>query len=213
MVEKVPCKSCGAEILPDTAERTGGVCARCDRVGPPVPSQIVAMARVTPARCLSGFLVELDPTLASEGWDTLDVARFLLTCHCGHASFHILGHNAISQSYPDTPIFVAPIVLDCPKCRRRTQLFDTRCDGYDAQCGGPTTGMTGTGTPDHFVCPNCGHREFVPRVSLNYSLDDEEMDDWDELASRPQDFFDWFSLSAKCSKCGVSSDVTDYECA
>ena len=181
-----------------------------------MPSQIVAMARATPARCLSGFHVELDPTLASEGPDALDVARFLLTCQCGHASFHILGHNAISQTYPDTPIFIAPITLDCPECRCCTQLFDPRRDGYDAQIeegSGSTTGMTGTGTPDHFVCPSCGHREFVPCVCLNYSLDDEEMDDWEELAARPQDFFDWFSLSASCLKCGVSSDVTDYECA
>jgi hypothetical protein len=176
----------------------------------------VAKARAAPARCLSGFRVELDPTLASEGWDALDVARFLLSCHCGHASFHILGHNAISESYPDKPIFIAPIVLDCTQCGRRTQLFDPRHDGYDAEIdegGAWSAGMTGTGPQEQFVCPSCEHGDFVPRVSPRYQFDDEEMDDWDDLASRPQDFFDWFELTAECSNCGVSSDVTDYECA
>ena len=216
MVDKVACKSCGAKILPDTAERTGGICARCDRLGPPVPSRIVVQARETPARCLSGFRVNLDPTLAAAGWDALDVARFYLACQCGHASLHILGHNAISESYPDTPIFIAPIAFECQECQRRTQLFDPRRDGYDAEIeegGASSSGMIGTGTPEPFVCPSCGHRDFLPRVSLSYQFDDEEMDESDDLASRLQDFFDWFALSAECSKCGVSSDVSDYECA
>jgi hypothetical protein len=29
MTEKIPCNSCEALILPDTAERTGGLCMPC----------------------------------------------------------------------------------------------------------------------------------------------------------------------------------------
>lgn len=31
MSERVPCKTCDAEILPDTAEKTGGYCLRCSK--------------------------------------------------------------------------------------------------------------------------------------------------------------------------------------
>ena len=37
-VKKVPCSKCGALILPQTAERTGGVCMRCVREAEPAPT-------------------------------------------------------------------------------------------------------------------------------------------------------------------------------
>lgn len=52
-----------------------------------------------------------------------------------------------------------------------------------------------------------------PIVSLEYSLEDEEVAEWEELAARPEDFFTWFVLSGKCVTCGHLAEVTDYECA
>ena len=38
MTQPIPCSECGALILPETAERTGGVCMKCAREGPPKPA-------------------------------------------------------------------------------------------------------------------------------------------------------------------------------
>ena len=117
-----------------------------------------------------------------------------------------------SLAYPDKLIFAAPIILKCQMCKTNDQLFNPRKDGYDGEIDS-SAGVIGNGTPSHFTCSECGNSVFMPAVSLEYSVEDEEMDEWDELAQRPQDFFTWFSLMAKCTQCGILNDITDYECA
>lgn len=63
------------------------------------------------------------------------------------------------------------------------------------------------------MCKGCSQSAFDIAVSLEYSVEDEEMDDWDDLAERPQGFFTLYSLYGKCNGCRQLSDVTDYECA
>ncbi len=212
MVQKVPCRLCHAEILPDTAARTDGICMRCARASAPEPTNIVEQARTNPARCLQSYRVTLDPSLERRTWDNIGIARFVVSCQCGEANLGILGypHNPDADS-PDA-VFLAPLSLACESCKQVRPLFDPRRDGYDAEIESPT-GMTGDGQPTEFACAECGARAFLPVVAFQYSLEDEEMEDWEELAKRPGDFFDWFSLSATCSACGIVNEVTDYECA
>jgi len=209
MTQKVPCRSCHADILPETAARTGGICMRCQREGPPTPSRIVQLSRRTPARCLKDFRVTQASVLEHEAWETIETAVFSLGCECGNVNLKILGHYAINEAAPGETIFIAPLSLHCDSCSKVTPLFDPRQDGYDGEIDS-SAGMTGEGKPIEFPCPRCNSQVFEPVVQLSYSLDDE---DWDELEGRPQDFFTWFMLEAKCGSCGSSCEVTGYECA
>ena len=213
MTERVPCTSCGTSILPATANATGGVCMPCKQRGvPPEQPEIVKRAYATPARCLLPFTVLADGVVVNELEQRIESTRFQLACTCGSHTLAILGYPMKSPAYPDMDIFAAPVTLRCTACGREERLFDPKTDGYDGEIDS-SAGVTGAGEPAAYACKACGQSAFDVAVSLEYSVEDEEMDDWDELAERPQDFFTWFSLYGKCSGCGQLSDVTDYECA
>jgi hypothetical protein len=132
-MQKMRCRWCGAEIQPDTAARTGGICMRCQRLGPPKSSNVVRTARRSPARCLTAFSTSLAPKLESEGWGSIHVARFRVSCQCGSPRAKILGYNAVNEATQEQ-LFIAPISLTCPACARTAELFDPRKDRYDAEC-------------------------------------------------------------------------------
>jgi len=139
-------------------------------------------------------------------------AIFRITCSCGSNKFRVLGFPMTSPGYPDLEIFAAPIYLKCDACGKTDRLFDPDHDGYNAEIDS-SCGVTGDGGPEEYPCPVCGSRTFEPEASLEYALEDEDMDGHEELAARPQDFFTWFSLEGTCAKCGQVAEVTDYECA
>jgi len=212
MVEKTPCTACGALILPTTADATGGICMRCRREGPPKQSEIVKRAFATPARCLCSFKSSSTGDSIPKGDPRDQSARFQLACSCLANEFSILGYPMPSPAYPDQQIFAAPVSLACQACGKTAQLFHPDRDGYNGEIDS-SAGVTGSGDQSEFSCPKCEATTFVPSVVLEYSLDDEEMEEWEELAASPQDFFTWFSLYGKCVNCGHLTDVTDYECA
>lgn len=182
------------------------------RGGPPTRSQIVDRAYATPARCVSRFAVLPDGEIIAELEHRIESVQFQLACSCGARGFIIQGFPMASPAYPDQEIFAAPISLQCETCGKREQLFDPKSHGYDGEIDS-SAGISGTGEPNAFPCRNCGNSAFEVAVSLEYSVEDEEMEDWEELAERPQDFFTWFSLYGKCLGCRNSSEITDYECA
>jgi hypothetical protein len=204
---KVPCKLCGAEVLPATAERTGGVCMPCFK-NPKrnEPSEIVQKARATPARCLSRFKVTREGPALEDAPLGPQVAVFALQCGCGCPQGEILGHGE------DQAALLAPFGFRCPQCNTTTEMFDPRADGYDAEIDAGS-GRAGKGQRIPFLCSGCGKDALSPVVSLEYSQEDEETDDWPELAERPQDFFTWFVLYGHCPACGQLSRLADYECA
>ena len=212
MPNKIPCSLCGALILPITANTTGGICMRCKRHGPPVQSEIVKRAYATPARCVSLFNVSTKGEAIPNGKLQDQSVKFQLACTCGAGEFSILGFPMPSPAYPGQTIFAAPISLSCYACGKTEPLFKPSHDGYDGEIDSSAS-VAGSGNPSKFLCPKCEGTTHLTAVSLEYSIDDDEMEDWEELAAKPQDFFTWFSLFAKCTKCGYQADVADYECA
>jgi hypothetical protein len=73
--------------------------------------------------------------------------------------------------------------------------------------------MTGTGERTRFACPACQGHVFEVAVSLAYEFSDDEIDEGEDLASRPQDFFTWFNLTGRCVACGGLVEIADYECS
>jgi len=185
---------------------------RCKRQGPPKQSRIVERAYKQPARCLSAFTTIPNGDVLTGINKRIECVNLQLACSCGSGEFEILGHPMASLTYPDQNIFAAVISLICQSCGKLEQLFDPDHDGYNGEIDS-SAGVIGTGELKPFICPECGMTTFHPGVSLEYSIDDEEMEDWEELGERPQDFFTWFSLYGKCAKCGHVTEVTDYECA
>lgn len=211
-VQKVACSACGALILPATAKSTGGICMRCKREGPPVQSEWVKRAYATPARCLSLFKTEAEGDAIPKGSPRDRAVRLQVQCTCGSAAFAVLGFPMASPAAPSTQIFAAPISLACRACGNTQQIFSPACDGHDGEAG-CSAGVLGSGEPVEFPCAKCAETAHSVAVSLEYSIGDEEMEDEEDFAARPQDFFTWFSLHARCTKCGHLADVTDYECA
>ncbi len=204
---------CQAEILPTTANKTGGLCMPCHtNPNRNDPSQIVKRSRENPAKCLSRFKVCNMIPMMGQIEKEPGHAIFNVSCNCGNSDLSILGFPMASPAYPDRDIFAATIYLKCNSCGKTEQIFDPEQDGYNAEIDS-SSGVTGTGDAKAFPCSNCGNTEFKSKVSLEYSLEDEELDDWQEFAEKPQDFFTWFSLEGICSKCGHLNEVTDYECA
>lgn len=212
MVVKVPCSACGALILPTTAQDTGGICMRCKREGSRKQSQIVQRAYAQPARCLSGFTVDAAGSMVGELDIRIECVRFQLSCPCGASEFAILGHPMVSQAGSGQRVLTAPVSLTCQTCGKARVLFDPKGDGYDAEIGCPGD-TTEQGEPESFVCSGCGGSALHAAVSLEYSLEDDEMDDCKPLADRPQDFFTGLMLYGKCPRCNRLAEVLDYECA
>ena len=211
-VQKVQCSACGALILPATAKSTGGICMRCKREGPPLQSEWVKRAYAAPARCLSPFETKTEGDAIPAASPRDQAVRFQLHCKCGSAAFAVLGYPMASPGSPATEIVAAPISLSCRACGKTEQAFTPASDGYDGEAG-CSAGVLGSGEPSKFPCPECAETAHSVAVSLEYSIDDGEMDDEEDFAARPQDFFTGFSLHARCSKCQHLADVTDYECA
>jgi hypothetical protein len=174
-----------------------------------MPQQDADFAKRNPPRCIRAL--HPDPTSSALG----DFARdpewtwFSLACPCGCKGVFILGYHAMSQVSAGTPIFVAPLAIECPECHLVSEVMDPRKDGYGGEISS-SAGMTGTGPRSRFSCWKCGRpTRMVPLVGFSYQLDDLDGD----MLARRQDYFDVFDLFARCAECGQLSEITEYECA
>jgi hypothetical protein len=206
------CRICRAVILPATAERTAGLCMPCAKdPARAEPTRIAQRARETPARCLSGFSVTLNLSLVPFK-DRRQSVPFELSCRCGARAFEILGFYVPATDGASESMFVGPLALRCSVCGAKNHLMDPRHDGYDGELG-DSAGITGEGERCPYSCVACQSRLFQVSVVLEYSVEDEEMQDWPDLAARPQDFFTGFSLLGRCDPGEHSHDIVSYECA
>ena len=206
MVSKVSCSSCRASILPETAARTGGVCMQCQRLGPPSPSEMVLHARRTPARCIASFRAT-EEDAGTNRWETIDRARFRLACPCGGSDFRIQGDEIEGATG-----LGGKLQLTCATCGEERDAFNPEQDGYDAEIEDAPARFEHDARRAH-VCSACQHRVFEVDATLYYQLEEENADDWPELAERPQDFFTAFTLGARFTHCGSRTEPAAYECA
>jgi hypothetical protein len=175
------------------------------------PTRIAQRARETPARCLSGFSVSLNLSLVPFG-ERQQAVPFELSCKCGSRAFEILGFYVSGADEDSESMFVGPLALRCPACGATNHLMDPRQDGYDAELG-DSAAITGDGDRCPYHCAECQSTLFQVSAVLEYSVEDEEMQDWPELAARPQDFFTGFILLGRCDPGEHLHDIVSYECA
>lgn len=169
-----------------------------------------------PPRCIAPFSAELgdlgDWQFDGHGAGQINTA-FRLSCSCGCDRHTIFVYPWTNPDDPNQMVLLSPISLQCISCNKKTLLIDTAVHGYDSELGHGSATMRGEGTPEALECPDCNlNKAYQVIVRFEYP-DDLFSEDFREHQGRQQDLFTWFSLVARCAKCGGMSPVADFECA
>ena len=169
------------------------------------PSEVVLEVHGKPPRCFADF--KALPVLDAAGLENVfdELALFRIECKCGGSKFRIIGFP-----HPEAGL-LCPHQLDCQSCGAVGRLFDIREHGYDAEFGNGCYSMVGSGESSAHIC-TCGGHAFGVIVGVSYQIEPVE-DFGDEAVAHIQDFFDGYSLEARCAACGVNASVSSYECA
>ncbi|HET6881455.1 MAG TPA: hypothetical protein VFI31_14935 [Pirellulales bacterium] len=185
-----------------------------------------------PPRCIAGFGVQSAelPEVQFDGHPSFSDIKgkfpglqieapehintiFLLSCRCGSDKHHVIAHAWANPEQPDQFVFLSPIALRCVACRTVTELLDTAVHGHDAELGNGSATMRAQGKREEVECAGCDlHKILQVFVRFEYP-DDLLAEQVTEHKGRQQDLFTWFSLVARCAKCGSLLPVADYECA
>jgi len=145
----------------------------------------------------------MDPAGVENVFDEL--ALFSIMCKCDANRFRVIGY-----AHSDAGL-LCPHQLECRSCGAVEIIFDVREHGYDAEFNNGCYSMIGSGDPSAHPC-GCGGAEFEVVVALSYQIEPVE-DLGEEAVAHIQDFFDGYSLEARCTACGTNESVSSYECA
>lgn len=108
-----------------------------------------------------------------------------------------------------TPLLVSPIRAGSPDAERAAFEFNLLRDGWDGEHAGevrpPRVRLR------QWRCRACEGRHFHLAAAFEYP---EDLDDLEpDQKKRPEDFFTWFWLLARCAACGLEDLAADIECA
>lgn len=102
-----------------------------------------------------------------------------------------------------------PIAIGGPTRKAAAFFFDPATDGYDGEMG---TAPRRSKPLEQVHCSRCGHEKFRFVAAFQYSGENEELQDPNDIA-HVEDFFSWFALRSKCDQCGKIKIIADVECA
>lgn len=131
---------------------------------------------------------------------------YKIGCTCGSYEQKLLGYTLESQSMPSKTVFVGPLSIECPLCRKRMLFFDSELHGYDGEHNSGVA-MCGTGEPQHWICPTCDNSIFEIEVCMTYNVEPDE-----EYIVRQEDFFSEIAVFCKCTNCSEKFNVTSITC-
>ncbi len=176
------------------------------RPEPVVPASAFIPARLEkdPPRCVrNGCVHDSSP----EGFpDRFASPVFRLRPHDLGRDMTIYGRRTSDAETLGSPILVGSLDRD-----RSALFFDERVHGHDGEFNDPAPDSARPlGRLAQFCCPKCGGRVFQTWVAFEFP-DDLTLSG--ERAARPQDYFSWFWLSARCAACSWAGMVADIECA
>ena len=177
----------------------------------PDRTTIARRMRTTIPRCIAGFVVK--PAKRPEPWEGEDIAVWRIACPCGSEHVSFLGYplSKYNKKYSGSA-FVGPLAVECAKCGRTSELFDTNQHGYHAEASGSPTHICGKGKRKAFICPHCGSSQFEILTSFFFwpaSMDLVE-DEPETFESRAQDMFCEFAAHGRCQKCREVVRFTDF---
>jgi hypothetical protein len=138
---------------------------------------------------------------------------FQMSCKCGSDSFFVFAYAWNNPKAPGQFVFLSPISLQCETCKASAELFDCAVHGHDAEYGNSPPSMRAEGKREEVECGGCDLNK-VLQVFVRFEYPDDLLRaDFKELDGRQQDFFTWFSLLGKCTKCSSLLPIGEYECA
>ena len=157
-------------------------------------------------RCIRPLTVDEDSELVSQVDRGAPFRGFQIGCPCGEDSVELLGYEAESQAAPGEGVFIGPLGMRCVSCGTESEIMDPETDGYNGEIDSNTT-MRGSGVRTSWRCPQCKNSRVHAAVVFAYQVEVDE-----EMAERPEDFFDVFQLFAVCCQCGELREVTAFDC-
>lgn len=132
---------------------------------------------------------------------------FGLACTCGNTLFQIKGENI--QDYEG---IIDPISLICRKCSKSFIIFDSSIHGYDGELGENEENEERV-TKNIFKCKKCDNDIFEIASMFQYSGDEKELVDEENIDKNPEDLFGCFACHSLCNNCGRKYEVTSIECS
>ena len=169
------------------------------------PTELVLQVHKNPPRCLARH--NASALISAPGFENVfnELALFRIKCKCGAGKLRIVG-------YPDPDAgLLCPHQLECLSCGGVETLFDIREHGYDAEFKNGCYSMVGSGQSSIHAC-RCGGDLFEIVVGVSYQIEPIE-DLGEEAVAHIEDFFDGYSLEARCTGCGINESISSYECA
>jgi hypothetical protein len=159
-------------------------------------------------RCIQDFtLRRLRNKKQSESSTT-----FELQCACGGKLAQIVGHplSKFNRQVADSLVFVGPLGFRCERCKKTTEILDTKLHGYHGELNASAT-YRGNGRRTAFRCPKCSQNIFAA-VSVSFHYGDAAFDLWeDDNEVALSDYFQGFGLHARCASCQTQSAITQLD--
>ena len=181
-----------------------------------------------PPRCLAPFVATLAqagelPRVRFDGHGESDQSIFRVRCACGGDTFRVRG-SFHAKDYRGEPLnfFGDPLELLCASCGSERLLFDGDKDGYNPEIEAaedlvrppPPRGNEPEAPRVEHGCTQCGNRSMLIWTRFEQTAETCEDSFAESLTGeRQQDFFSWFTLVGRCTKCNALQTVTEFECA
>lgn len=122
-----------------------------------------------------------------------------VVCTCGNKKLNIYASL-------ENELYLAPVILECPACGHKEQIFNPDIHGWDGE-NGDNCSMKSTEEPK--VLPNS-----PKKVMVEYSY--QGLENYEGLAKEGitnlEDYFDTFNLCG-VDENGATHESIDYECA
>lgn len=155
-----------------------------------------------PPRCIKPFGYARVQTSVAGLPSGVNFNCFKLICRCGHDIWRVHGYWLGNRDG-----FIGPLAIRCAKCGELQELIDTDKDGHDAEIGDSSLERR-SGARSEWECNSCNSSSGRLIASFGYQFEPD-----DEVARRPQDYFDTFILTHICLDNGNAVEVAMFDCA
>ena len=126
-----------------------------------------------PPRCLVAFrTAAVAATGRLDGHGESINSFFEVHCPCGSKQHQVLCFPLVHPESREVEFMYGPIALRLARCAAaRSELFDAKQHGYDAEHGTAPTCLCGEGERTVFACPHCQATNFGVVARFEYSSD------------------------------------------
>lgn len=149
--------------------------------------------------CFGPFVLAEANDIDTDWGPGVEFVKKYVRCGCGETHLNI-------YACPGEDMYLAPVILECPKCHTQAEIFHPEKHGWDGMQG-YNASIYGHHAPELL-------KQSPTRVLAEYSYQGEE--NYEDMLKdgvlNLEDYFDIFAISTVDDN-GNLEDVTSYECA